>query len=135
MGHRELWPSGFGIMNRNHFSLNPFSSMLRPAPRALLFLTALRLAFSPVHPNLHGDPVQAHHLQRLRLPRLVPGYRLLHGSVLGGLHTHLRPLQDIPVPWSHLQRGEAATNAVKVFFALRSCTDLSGRNRSSVCTL
>lgn len=74
---------------------------------SLLFIIVLCLFIPAVHPDLHGDPVQAHHLQRLRLPRLVPGHRLLHGSVLGGLHTHLRPLQDLPVPRGHLQRGES----------------------------
>lgn len=110
---REHWQSGFGIINQNHFNLNSFSSMVRPT-RSLLFIIALCLVFSPVHPDLHGDPVQAHHLQRLRLPRLVPGHRLLHGYVLGGLHTHLRPVQDLPVPWSHLQRGEATTPSTGV---------------------
>lgn len=65
-----------------------------------------------VHPDLHGDPVQAHHLQWLRVSRLVSGYRLLHGHVLSDLHTHLRPLQDLQVPRSHLQRGTVPATAV-----------------------
>lgn len=60
-----------------------------------------------VHPDLHSDPVQAHHLQWLCVSQLVSGYRLHHGCVLSGLHTHLCHLQDHKVPRSHLQRGTA----------------------------
>lgn len=66
---------------------------------------------SPVHSGFHSDPVQAHHLQRLYLSRLVPGYRLRHGFVLGDLHTHLCHLQGRPVPRSHLQRGTDEAHA------------------------
>lgn len=108
---RRFCPS---VWMNNSFKENLFINPSIILPQAasntcsLLFIIILCLVFPAVHPDLHGDPVQAHHLQRLRLPRLVPGHRLLHGSVLGGLHTHLRPLQDLPVPWSHLQRGETS---------------------------
>lgn len=61
----------------------------------------LNCVFPAVHPDLHSDPVQTDHLQRLHLSRLVLGYWLCHGSVLSHLHTYLRPVQDLKVPRSH----------------------------------
>ena len=89
----------------------PPSERYRPLPLNVQSegcLSSLSLSSAlVVHPDLHSDSVQTHHLQRLRVPRLVPGYRLLHGYVLGDLHSRLRPLQDLQVPRSHLQRGTA----------------------------
>lgn len=70
------------------------------------FQTSAHVLVLSVHPGLHCDPVQAHHLQWLRVPWLVPGRWVLHGSVIRDLHTHLRPVQDLQVTRSHLQRGE-----------------------------
>lgn len=70
-------------------------------PALILRLSSVHV----VHPDLHSDPVQAHHLQWLCVSRLVSSYWLRHGSVLGDLHTRLCPLQDFKVPRSHLQRG------------------------------
>lgn len=57
----------------------------------------------PVHPDLHGHPVQTDHIQWVCVPGLVSRHRLLHGRVLCDLHTTLRHLQG-----GHFRRGHPA---------------------------
>lgn len=69
------------------------------------------LSICSVYSDLHSDSVQTHYLQRLRVPRLVPGHRVLHGLVLRDLYSRLCPFQDCHVWWNHNFGGEPSYQA------------------------